>query len=121
MTTPKPLTYATRPIRPEAMTLLAQLRPGQKLRITQTVRVGLKSWPAVVTGTFRHLDALATGLATHRVPEDEIIVPIVHFTKDNGEMTSIAIDENTVIEAEVEPGRTLTIREVVPPVGMPTR
>lgn len=120
MTPRPPVTYATRPIRAEALTQLEQLRPGQKLRITQTVRVGLKSWPAVVTGTYRHLDALATGLATHRVPKDDIIVPIVHFTKDNGEMSSIAIDENTVIEAEVEPGRTVTIRDVVPPLGGPT-
>jgi hypothetical protein len=78
--------------------VLQGLQPGQRIRITQTVRVGLKSWPAVVTGTFRHLDLLATGLATDRVPADDIIVPILHFTKDNGELSSIALDENTGIE-----------------------
>ncbi len=62
------------------------------------MRVGIQSWPAVVTGTFRHVDALATGLATDRVPEDDIVVPIVHFTKDNGELSSIAVDENTIVE-----------------------
>src|SRR5437588_163802 len=94
----QPLTYATRPLHAELRRILAELRPGQRLRITQTVRVGLRMWPAVVTGTFRHLDALATGLATERVPEDDIIVPIIHFTKDNGELSSVAVDENTRIE-----------------------
>jgi hypothetical protein len=31
------------------------------------------------------------------VPEDDIVVPTIHFTKDNGELTSIALDEQTVI------------------------
>ena len=31
--------------------------------------------------------------------EDDIVVPVVHFTKDNGELSSITLDENTVVEA----------------------
>jgi hypothetical protein len=91
-------TCASRPVRAEIRAAIERLRPGQQLRITQTVRVGLQMWKTVVTGTFRHVDALATGLATDRVPRDDIIVPIVHFTKDNGELSSIAVDENTLIE-----------------------
>jgi hypothetical protein len=94
----KPLTYASRPLRPEMHRVLEGLRAGQRIRITQTVRVGIQQWTAVVTGAFRHLDSLATGLATDRVPEDEIVVPIIHFTKDNGELSSVAVDENTVVE-----------------------
>src|SRR5438046_1224770 len=82
----------TRPVRPEAAAELARLQPGQHLKITQLVRVGMKTWPAIVEGTFRHVDSLATGLATQRVPEDDIIVPILHFTKPNGELSSVALD-----------------------------
>lgn len=93
------LPYSTTPIPAAVASVLENLRPGQKLRITQNVRVGsTREWQAVVTGTFRHLDSLATGIATHRVPEDDIIIPIVHFTKDNGELSSIAIDQHTKIE-----------------------
>lgn len=91
-------TYASRPVRKEVADVLTRLKPGMRVRIRQLVRVGLKSWPAEVTGTFRHLDSLATGLATDRVAADDIIVPIVHFTKDNQEMSSIAVDEHTRIE-----------------------
>lgn len=51
----------------------------------------------MVEGTFRDLNYLATGLSTERVPEDDIVVPTVHFTKDNGELTSISVDENTEV------------------------
>jgi hypothetical protein len=92
------LPSSTRPVNPELTTLLRSLGPGQRIKITQTVRVGLQSWPATVTGTFRNYNFLATGLATDRVPEDDIVVVTVHFTKDNGELSSVTLDENSKIE-----------------------
>jgi hypothetical protein len=93
------LPSSTRPVDPALSDLLRRLQPGQRIRITQTVRVGLKQWTTTVTGTFRAVNYLATGLATHRVKEDDIVVVAVHFTKDNGELSSITIDEQTRIEA----------------------
>jgi hypothetical protein len=99
MTTPVPaLVPTTRPLRPETVSALEKLQPGQRIRITQTVRVGMKTWTTTVTGTFRALQALVTGLATDRLPEDDIIVPTVHFTKENGEHSSVALDEQSVVE-----------------------
>jgi hypothetical protein len=99
VSTPTPsLPSATRPVDPELAALLRALQPGQRIRVTQTVRVGSRQWPTTVTGTFRDVNFLATGLATDRVPEDDIVVVTVHFTKDNGELSSIAIDEQTRIE-----------------------
>ena len=96
MTTPYPsLPSATRPVSPELSRLLAGLKPGQKIRLTQIVRVGDREWPTTVTGTFRNVSFLATGLATERVPEDDIVVVTVHFTKENGEMSCIALDEQS--------------------------
>ena len=92
------LPSATWAVPPEMSALLRGLKPGQRIKITQTVRVGSKSWPAVVVGTFRRLDYLATGLATDRVPEDDIVVLAVHFTKDNGELSSVTLDEKTRVE-----------------------
>jgi hypothetical protein len=90
---------ATRPIDPALSALLRGLRPGQRIRVTQKVRVGSTAeWTAAVEGTFRDLNFLATGLATDRVPEDDIVVVTVHFTKDNGELSSVALDENSKVE-----------------------
>jgi hypothetical protein len=92
------LPSATQAIPAPLTALLKGLRPGQRIKITQTVRVGRKSWPAEVTGTFRGLNYLATGLATDRVPEDDIVVVCLHFTKDNGELSSVTLDEHSRVE-----------------------
>jgi hypothetical protein len=100
MTTQVPgLVATTRPLLPETVTALSKLKPGDRIRITHIVRITSKRhWPATVTGTFRALQSLVTGLATQRLPEDDVIVPTVHFTKDNGEHSSVALDELTKIE-----------------------
>lgn len=91
------ITSATRRLSQEQVAVLRSLEPGQRIRVVQTVRVGSKKWQAVVEGRFRELNYLATGLTTDRVPEDDIVVPVVHFTKDGGELTSITVDENTLV------------------------
>jgi hypothetical protein len=92
------LSSSTRALSPELTRLLRELKAGQRIKITQTVRVGRKTWPAVVTGVFRDFNYLSTGLATDRVPEDQVLVVLVHFTKDNGELSSVTIDEKSQIE-----------------------
>src|SRR5207245_3351809 len=82
---------STRPITGARAALLLSLKPGQRIRITQTIRVGLQQWTTTVTGMFRALRYLVTGLATDRVPEDDIVVVSVHFTKDNGELSSVTL------------------------------
>jgi len=99
VTEPTPLVSSTRPVNAELAALLARLRPGQRIRITQTVRVGNETWHATTTGAFRAVNYLVTGLATDRVPQDDIVVPSVHFTKDNGELSSVTLDEQSRIEA----------------------
>ena len=97
-------TITSRPMPESVRESIAKLTPGARIRITQTVRVGLKSWPVTVEGVFRQASALVTGLATQRDPKDDIIVGTIHFTKDNGELSSVAVDENTKIEVIGEPG-----------------
>ena len=99
MTTTKKPVYTTRPIPEEVLRTLDKLRAGQRIRISHRVKVGSsKTWTLTVEGAFRHVDSLATGLATDRLREDDIVIPVVHFTKDNQEMSSISVDEHTKIE-----------------------
>jgi hypothetical protein len=99
MSSPAPtIPSATRPVTGKLAALLRELQSGQRIRILQTVRVGQKEWTASVEGTFRNVNFLATGLATDRVPEDDIVVVCVHFTKDSGELSSVTLDEHSKIE-----------------------
>ena len=98
MTTPADIKLPTRRLAPALVELLRGLKVGQRVRVTQTVRVGARTWESVTEGAFREINYLATGLATSRVPEDDLIVPMLHFTKDGGELSSIAIDEKSKVE-----------------------
>jgi hypothetical protein len=93
----KVITSPTRLLRHQQVEILRSLQLGQRIRVVQTLRVGSRKWEAVAEGAFREINYLATGLTTERVPVDDVIAPMVHFTKDNGELTSIAVDENTVV------------------------
>ena len=94
----EPICLPTRRLEPALVDLLRSLKPGDRIKVAQTVRVGAKKWLAETAGTFRGLQYLSTGITVDRVPEDDIIVPTVHFAKDNGELASIALDELTKIE-----------------------
>ncbi|MBI2805093.1 MAG: hypothetical protein HYX68_08945 [Planctomycetes bacterium] len=99
MTATSNFPFTTRPIPPEVLATVDQLQPGQRVRITQLVKVGsTRTWTLTVEGAFRRVSSLATGLATDRLRQDDIVIPVVHFTKDNQEMSSVAVDENTRIE-----------------------
>ncbi|MCS6976480.1 MAG: hypothetical protein NZM31_05650 [Gemmatales bacterium] len=75
-----------------------ELQPGQRVRITQPVRVGRRKWPAVVEGVVRDLKVLVTGLTVERGNDDIVTAPTIHLVKDNGELTSITVDEFTTFE-----------------------
>jgi hypothetical protein len=99
-TAPERIVLPTRRLDPAVVDVLKALQPGQRIVITQTVRVGGRKWATTTKGTFRGINYLATGLSTERVAEDDLVVPMVHFTKDNGELSSITIDENSRVERE---------------------
>jgi len=97
-TAPEKIVLPTRRLNPAQVELLRSLRPGDEIKVTQTVRVGAKRWAAEATGKFRGIAYLETGVTTERVKEDDLVVPVVRFTKPNGELSSITIDEHTKVE-----------------------
>jgi len=95
---PNKIVLPTRQLASPLVSLLMELKAGDRIRVTQTVRVGAKKWTITTPGAFRGLNYLATGITTDRVKEDDVVVPTVHFTKDNGELASISLDEHSVVE-----------------------
>ncbi|HUR54176.1 MAG TPA: hypothetical protein VMZ71_08600 [Gemmataceae bacterium] len=87
----------TRRLDPAQADLLKSLKAGDKIKVVQTVRVGAKTWEATAEGVFRELGYLQTGITTERVKEDDLVVPVVRFTKPNGELSSASVDENTKV------------------------
>jgi len=97
VSTPRTITSATRRLSPQQIEVVRSLRAGQRIKVVQTVRVGSRKWQATAEGVFREFNYLATGVTTERVPEDDVIAPMLHFAKDNGELSSVALDENTLV------------------------
>jgi hypothetical protein len=95
---PDKIVLPTRRLDPALVVLLRGLKPGDKIRIVQTVRVGAKKWEAIAEGSFRGIAYLDTGITTERVKEDDLVVPLVRFIKPNGELSSISLDENSRVE-----------------------
>ena len=87
----------TRKLEPALVDLLKSLTAGDRIRVVQKVKCGNKAWTAEAVGAFRGINYLSTGVTTERVKADDIILPTVHFTKDNGELTSICLDEHTAM------------------------
>ena len=55
MSSPQDFPSATRQLRPELVNLLRVLKPGSRIKVTQTVRVGSTAkWTATVEGVFRN-------------------------------------------------------------------
>jgi hypothetical protein len=94
---PQKIVLPTRRLAPDFVELLRSLKPGDSIHIVQTIRVGSRQWESRTDGVFREIAYLQTGITTERVKEDDLVVPIVRFTKPNGELSSISIDENTKV------------------------
>ena len=94
---PEKILLPTRRLEPALVELLRSLKPGDPIRVTQTVRVGSRKWDTTTDGIFREIAYLETGITTERVKEDDLVVPVVRFTKPNGELSSIALDEHSKV------------------------
>lgn len=97
----EPIILPTRRLTAAFVEFLRGLKLGDSITVVQTVRVGAKKWTATAQGTFRELAYLETGITTERVKQDDLVVPVLRFTKTNGELSSIAIDENTQVTRSV--------------------
>jgi hypothetical protein len=76
------------------------LRPGDHIKITQRIKVGLKIWTTSVTGTVERIERRREGVAVKRNFDDKAFADLVVLKKDGAvpEETTVALDEYTQIE-----------------------
>jgi len=76
------------------------LRPGDHVKITQRVKVGLKVWTTTVAGTIERTERRREGLAVKRSFDDKAFADAIVLRKDGavGEETTLTMDEYTHIE-----------------------
>jgi hypothetical protein len=76
------------------------LRPGDHVKITQRIKVGLKIWQTTVTGTVERAERRRNGIDVKRNFDDKAFTDVILLKKDGevGEETTVAMDEYTHIE-----------------------
>jgi hypothetical protein len=76
------------------------LKAGDRVKITQRVKVGLKIWSTSVTGTVERTERRREGLAVKRNFDDKAFADLILLRKDGpaAEQTTVTLDEFTHIE-----------------------
>jgi ribosomal protein L19 len=74
------------------------LRPGDQIRVTQRIKVGLKVWTTNVAGTVEKIERRRNGLHVKRNFDDAAFQDLILLRKPDGEQTTVTLDEFTLIE-----------------------
>lgn len=77
-----------------------ELKPGDHIRVTQRLKVGLRVWTTNVSGTVELTERRREGLHVKRSFDDKAFADLIVLRKDGpaAEETTITLDEYTQIE-----------------------
>lgn len=74
------------------------LKPGQRIRVIQTVERREGPWQTEVTGTVVSVEARPTGSWYAHSKDDRYWLQRVRLRKDDGELTTLSLDQRSEIE-----------------------
>ena len=80
---------------PATRALFSDLKPGDRIEILHEVKVGLKVWTTRTVGTVVGTDRRRHGLHFRRNLDDKVWSDIIILKRDDGEETTITVDEFT--------------------------
>jgi hypothetical protein len=80
--------------------MLKELAPGKRVRVRQQIAARDYSWTADVRGTVVSFDQRATGSWFAHSKNDKLWLDRLVLKKDDGEITTLNLDEFTHIEIE---------------------
>lgn len=73
-----------------------QLQPGDRVQVTHGVTVGSSgAWQTMTTGRVLRRERRRHGLHFRRNPDDKVYSDVLILTRDDGELTTITMDEFT--------------------------
>jgi hypothetical protein len=77
---------------------IEQLKPGQRVRVVQTIDRREGDWQQAVEGVIDAVDVEATGSWYAHAKDDKFWLRRVRLTKADGERTTLVVDQYTRIE-----------------------
>lgn len=79
--------------RSEALEVFAELQVGDRVEVIHEVKVGFRSWNSTTTGTVTSKDRRRHSLHYQRNFDDKVYSDVLVLKRDDGELTTIALDE----------------------------
>ncbi|HTQ39532.1 MAG TPA: hypothetical protein VMJ32_10915 [Pirellulales bacterium] len=90
-------TYPISQAEAQSRRLFAQLQPSDRVEATHEVKVGLQRWTAKTVGTVVRCERRQHGLHFCRHSDDKVYSDVIILKRDDGELTTITMDEYTVL------------------------
>lgn len=78
---------------PAALEVLADLQPGDRVEVVHEVKVGFRQWKSTTVGVVVSKDRRRHSLHYQRNFDDKVFSDVVVLRRDDGELTTITIDE----------------------------
>ena len=76
--------------------LFADLKPGDRVEIDHGVKIGSSAtWSTKTVGTVVRTERRRHGLHFRRNPDDKVYSDIIILSRDDGELTTVTMDEFT--------------------------
>ncbi len=80
----------------QARQLFTELQPGDRVEVIHEVKVGSsKTWSTKTVGTVVNTERRRQGLHYRRSVDDKVFADMIKLKRDDGELTTITMDEFT--------------------------
>jgi hypothetical protein len=82
----------------QTLRTFAELQPGDKIELKHEVKVGFRSWTTVTTGEVVSKERRRHSLHFNRNFDDKVFSDVIVLRRDDGELTTVTIDEFSEIK-----------------------
>ena len=89
-----------------ARKLVAELRPGDRIEVLHEVKIGMQTWVTKTVGNVDRVERRRQGLHFKRNPDDKVWADVIVLQRDDGELTTVTVDEFTEIKRVASPAST---------------
>lgn len=80
-----------------ALETFASLQPGDRVEVTHEIKVGFRNWTAKTIGNVIAKDRRRHSLHFNRNFDDKVFSDVLILKRDDGELTTVTLDEYSEI------------------------
>ena len=81
----------------ETREIFKSLEPGDRIEVRHVVTIGPRTWTTLTAGTVAGKERGRHGLHFRRNFDDKVFSDFIQLRRDDGELTTVALDEFTTL------------------------